>query len=349
MTLLDRIGIEFPIIQAPMAGVSTPAMAAAVSNAGALGSIGVGATNPDGARAMIEDIRRQTDRPFNVNVFVHATAKADLIREQTWLRALTPLFAEFNASPPTELRTIYKSFADDLEMQALLIQLAPPVVSFHFGLPATDTIENLRKAGSILFATATSLKEAKAIETAGLDAIVAQGYEAGGHRGVFDPAAPDDQLPTFELVRLIASHTHLPVIAAGGLMYGRDIRKALDAGASAAQMGTAFILSPESSADTAYREAVAGATDTVMTRAVSGRPARCVRNRFTEWGIRTALATPDYPRAYDAGKALNQAAMAAGDSRYGAQWAGTGAPSAKAMPAAELIRLLVEQLRATDL
>lgn len=350
MTLLQDLGVEAPIVQAPMAGVSTPAMAAAVSNAGGLGSIAVGATDAAGARTMIEAVRAQTDRAFNVNLFVHAEPRPDPAREAAWLQALAPEFGRYGVEPPTQLRTIYKSFADDDEMLALLVALAPPVVSFHFGLPSPDRIAALKRAGCVLLATATSLGEAEAVRRAGVDAVVAQGYEAGGHRGVFDPDAPDDQLGTLALTRLLAARSGLPVIAAGGIMDGQGVRAVLDLGAIAAQLGTAFVACPESSADAAYREALAGAAaaHTVMTRAISGRPARCLRNRFTEWGQGEVPAAPDYPIAYDAGKALNAAAKAAGEGGYGAQWAGQGAPLSRAMPAAELLRELHREMLASE-
>lgn len=325
-----------------MAGVSTPEMASAVSNAGGLGSIGVGATDAAGARAMIEATRARTDRAFNVNLFVHAHPQADAKREQEWLEALGPLFREFGSSPPNELTTIYTSFADDDEMLAMLLEQAPPVVSFHFGLPSADRIAALKRVGCTLLATATNLAEAKLVESAGIDMVVAQGWEAGGHRGVFDPAAHDDSLGTLVLTRLLVAETRLPVIAAGGIMDGAGIRAVLDLGATAAQLGTAFIACPESAADHGYREALAseGAHHTVMTRAISGRPARCLGNRFTHWGSENPLAPPDYPIAYDAGKALNAAAKAAQDNGFGAQWAGQGAPLSRAMEASALVELL---------
>lgn len=313
-----------PIVQAPMAGVSTPELAAAVSNAGGLGSIGVGATDAAGARAMIEATQALTDRAFNVNVFVHATARADKDREQLWLEALRQPFRQYGAEPPAFLRTIYISFADDDDMLAMLVATPPPVVSFQFGLPTGDRNAALRNAGCLLVASATSLSEARLIAAAGVDMIVAQGWEAGGHRGVFDPAAPDDQLGTMALTRLLVTETTIPVIAAGGIMDGAGIRAALALGADAAQLGTAFIACPESSADKKYRAALAGpsAHHTVMTDVISGRPARCLANHFTQWGAGNACGVPDYPIAYDVGKALNAAAKAAGESGYGAQWAG---------------------------
>jgi nitronate monooxygenase len=342
MSILDTLKVAIPIVQAPMAGVSTPAMAAAVSEAGGLGSIGIGAVDAAGAAVMMEEVRARTARAFNVNVFVHAEPVVDAAREAEWLAAMAPAFHRFGAEPPTSLRTIYTSFASDEAIFRLLVAQAPPVVSFHFGLPDSERIAALKQAGCVLLSTATSLAEAQAAREAGVDAVVAQGFEAGGHRGVFDPEAPDDQLGTLALTRVLAVRAGLPVIAAGGIMDGHGVRAALDLGAVAAQLGTAFIACPESSADHAYRKALMGddANHTVMTWAVSGRPARCLRNRFTDWERDAAAAPPAYPRAYDAGKALNAAAKAAGEGGFGAQWAGQGAPLARAMPAAELLTKL---------
>ena len=347
--MLDKLGMTLPIIQAPMAGVSTPALAAAVSNAGGLGSIGVGATNANGAREMIEALRGQTDGAFNVNLFVHETPKPDPAREASWLEWLAPLFAEFEAEPPKGLRTIYRSFADDPEMLAMLLATKPPVVSFHFGLPSAEAIAALREAGIMLLATATSPGEARRIERAGLDAVVAQGIEAGGHRGVFDPAAPDDALGTLALARLLAVDGRLPVIAAGGIMDGAGITAVLAVGAFAAQLGTAFVCCPESAADEAYRAAFRGpgAHHTRLTASISGRPARALSNRFTALAERAGTPRPpDYPIAYDAGKALHAAAKARGEHGFGAQWAGQGAPLARALPAGELVATLARELRA---
>ncbi len=352
MPFEDRFGLSLPLIQAPMAGVSTPALAAAVAEAGALGSIGVGATDADGARAMIAAVRARTDRAFNVNLFVHGSARADPVREAEWLDRLRPSFAAFQAEPPVALRTIYRSFAEDAEMLAMLVETAPPVVSFHFGIPSADALAALRARGVFMLATATNLDEAHAIEAAGIDMVVAQGIEAGGHRGMFNPTAPDDALSTMALTRLLVRKTRLPVVASGGIMDGAGIAAALDLGAVAAQLGTAFVACPESGADDAYRAALAGpgAYHTVLTSLISGRPARALANRFTalaqEIGDRLP---PEYPIAYDAGKALHAAAKAQGEHGFGAQWAGQGAPLARAMPAAALVEALREELRSSRL
>jgi nitronate monooxygenase len=347
MSLLNRFKLTVPLIQAPMAGVSTSLLAATVCNAGGLGSIGVGATDAAGARAMIEEVRGRTCRAFNVNLFVHGMPQADSEREAAWLEWLAPLFADFGAEPPPTLRTIYKSFANDPEMLAMLLEVAPPVVSFHFGLPPGDVLTALRARGIYLMATATSLEEARAIEAAGIDAIVAQGIEAGGHRGMFDPTAADDALGTVALTRMLVRESALPIIAAGGIMDGAGIAAALDLGAVAAQLGTAFVLCPESAADNAYRAALdgPGAYHTTLTSLISGRPARALANRFTALAHQVGgRRPPDYPIAYDAGKALHAAAKARGEHGFGAQWAGQGAPLARAMSAAELVHTLREEL-----
>ncbi len=347
---LRKLGIELPIIQAPMAGVSTPEMAAAVSDAGGLGSIGVGSVDAEATRQMISAVRARTARPFNVNVFCHQPAVADAAREAAWLVRLGPEFARYGAKPPGRLTQIYRhdrSFLTDDAKLAVLVAERPAVVSFHFGLPSRDRIEALREAGIVLLATATNLEEGKASAAAGIDAVVAQGFEAGGHRGVFDPDEPDDQLGTVALTRLLVRKLDIPVIAAGGIMDGAGIAAALALGAAAAQLGTAFIACPESSADAGYRAALLGprAEHTVMTSAISGRPARCLANCFTALGAGVEPgAIPDYPIAYDAGKALHAAAKAAREFGYGAQWAGQGAPLARAATAPELVGRLRSEL-----
>lgn len=348
--LLKRIGIELPIIQAPMAGTSTPVLAAAVTNAGALGSIAVGAVNTTGARAMIDDLKAGTSGPFNVNVFCHQPATADAQRERAWLTALKPIFEHYGAEPPAAIREIYTSFLADEAMLALFLETKPAVVSFHFGLPSGEAIARLKGAGIVLFASATNLEEARQAAKAGVDAIVAQGYEAGGHRGVVDPAAPDSQLRVMALTRLLVAEVPLPVIAAGGIMDGAGVAAVLDLGAEATQLGTAFVACPESSADQYYREALfgPGAAKTEMTSMISGRPARCLPNKIT--ALKDAelrgMTIPDYPIPYDASKALAAAAKLKGDGGFGAQWAGQGAPLARAIPAAELVRVLRDELAA---
>src|SRR5690348_4910605 len=185
MALLERLGLEWPIFQAPMAGTSTPAMAAAVSNAGALGGIGLAAEMAEGAGKMIRATQALTSRPFNVNVFCHRRAIPNAEVESRWIARLKPEFNALGAEPPTSLREIYQTFRGNAAMTALLLETRPAIVSFHFGLPDEDQIVALKQAGIILFGSATSVVEAQKLAGAGIDAIVAQGYEAGGHRGMF--------------------------------------------------------------------------------------------------------------------------------------------------------------------
>jgi nitronate monooxygenase len=344
------LGSRYPIIQAPMAGVSTPQMAAAVSNAGGLGSVALGASNVAQARTLLEQTRALTDRPFNVNVFCHATAQARPEREAAWLDYLRPYFAEFGAQPPAGLTEIYRSFNDDDAMAALLVEFAPAVVSFHFGLPPASTIRAFKQAGILLLANATDLDEARLIEQAGIDWVVAQGVEAGGHYGMFDPSRPKtgDATGTLALTRLLSQRTSLPVIAAGGIMDGQGIAAAMALGASAVQMGTAFILSPESSASAAYRALMQSdaALHTRQVTAISGRPARGIVGRWmTQIEADGAPAIPDYPITYDAAKALHAAAVAKGNHDFAVNWAGQAAGLARAMPAAVMLQTLVDEWR----
>ncbi len=346
-SLLALLQIDCPIIAAPMAGTSTPEMAAAVSNAGALGSLGLGSSTAEVAAQMLSAFRARSRRSLNLNVFCHAAPEPDAARDERWLARLAPEFARFEAKPPTALREIYRTFREYDEMLRLLVAQQPRVVSFHFGLPKPEQIRALREAHIALLATATSLDEARALADAGVHAIVAQGYEAGGHRGMFDPGAEDARLGTLALTRVLVKNLNLPIIAAGGIMDGAGIAAALRLGASAAQLGTAFVLCPESAAEPSYRALMQSeaAHHTVMTPAISGRPARALANRFTAFAKNVADAeVAAYPHAYDAGKALHVAAKARGEFGYGATWAGQGAPLARALPAAELVATLRREL-----
>jgi nitronate monooxygenase len=346
--LTSLLGIDKPIIQAPMAGVSTPALAAAVSNAGGLGSLGVGAMNAQGARKVIRETRELTSKPFNINVFCHAPASADAAIEKAWTEWLAPIFAQYGATPPAKLSEIYTSFVVDKAMLDVFIDEKPAIVSFHFGLPSKEYIDALRGVGIKLIASATNVREAEQLVAADMDAIVAQGIEAGGHRGIFDPQADDDNLGTFALTRLLASKFDVPVIAAGGIMDGAGIAAALALGAQAAQLGTAFVPCLETSIDEGYRRAILGdaANHTTFTAAISGRSARGLVNKFTELGRGAeAPAIPAYPITYDAGKSLHAAAKAKGEFGYGAQWAGQAAALVRELPAAELMARLEAELQ----
>lgn len=343
----SQLGIH-PIIQAPMAGVSTPQLAAAVSNAGGLGSLGIGASTTAQARQMIQETRKLTGRPFNVNVFCHAPAAHDTARESAWLQYLDPLFIELGLKAPASLNEIYASFLQGDEQLAMLLDEKPAVVSFHFGLPSKEHVQALQAAGIRTMACATNRREAAMVEAAGIDAIVAQGVEAGGHRGMFDPDQADEKLSTAVLVRLLVQYTKLPVIAAGGIMDGQGIRAVLDLGAVAAQLGTAFVLCPESSANAGYRSMLKSerAATTRLTSVLSGRPARGIVNRYITHGETAGSPPPAaYPFAYDAAKQLIAAAAKQENPEFAAHWAGQGAPLAREMPAAELMAMLVNEMR----
>lgn len=316
-----------------MAGVSTPELAVEVGKAGGLPSLAVGHLDTAKAAGAIADLKLRTDAPFNVNLFCHRKPEARPQVESLWLQGLAPHFAAYGAEPPGELSDLYATFVDNEPMLAVLLEHRPAVVSFHFGLPGETAIRALKEAGITLLASATTLDEARRVEASGADAVVAQGYEAGGHRGVFDPDAPDERLGTFVLTRLLAASLRIPVIAAGGIMDREGVRAALALGAQAVQVGTAFLDCPEAATEPAHRRALHDGR-TVMTRALSGRPARCLLNRFT---LIDGQAAPDYPRAYQAGKALHAAARARGEPGYGAWWAGQGARLARARPAAEIV------------
>lgn len=338
----------YPIIQAPMAGVATPELAAAVSNSGGLGSIGIGASSVSQAKEMITRTKALTSKPFNVNVFCHAPALRNEPLERAWLQRMEPLFQECEMDVPTSLNEIYKSFIADEEAFQMLLEERPAVVSFHFGLPTAQQVSLLKNEGICTLATATNLDEARQIQRLGIDAIVAQGIEAGGHRGVFDLDAVDEQLTMPVLVRLLVKNTDIPIIAAGGIMDGQGIHAALELGAAAAQLGTAFILCPESAANEGYRAALRSehASNTRLTSVFSGRPARGIVNQFIQhldMGSQTQVAA--YPLAYDAAKRLSAAAAKKGNHKFAAHWAGQGAPMARELPAEDLMNKLIEEWR----
>lgn len=344
-TLQQRLGLASPIVLAPMAGSTTAALAAAVSNAGALGSHGCAAMTVKQAREDIRNIAANTNKPFNVNFFCHQAPITDPTRDAKWIDLLTPYFREFDTEPPGELKLGYKGLNDNPAMVDMLLEEKPPIISFHFGVPNSDIVSQFKAAGIMLFGCATHLKDAKAIEVAGLDAIVVQGFEAGGHRGVFN-VSEDTQAPLFTLLEEIAAHCQLPLIAAGGIMDGSDIAQALQAGADLVQMGTAFLLCPEAKTSDAYRAALtAGSgTDTTIISVISGRPARGFSNRLHAELADKACLMPDYPFPYSASKALTAAASRRGSEDFLVHWSGTGVDRIRALPTAELIAALQREL-----
>lgn len=341
--VFDLAELAVPVIQAPMAGVATPALAAEVSRAGGLGSLGLGSSTAVQAGAMMaETAARLGSARYGVNLFCHRPAQRDAMLESDWIAYLAPGFAAHDGTAPSYLNETYQSFLRDDAMLAAVLAACPAVISFHFGLPDAARIAALRDTGALLLATATSRTEAAAIAKAGLDGIVAQGWQAGGHRGVFDTEGPDDRLSTVDLFAALSDQP-LPVIPAGAIMDGAEAAVFLRAGAPAVQMGTAFLACPESQASGLHREGLS-TRETVMTRAISGRPARALRNHLTDLGqAADAPGLPDYPLPYDLSKQLN---ALAGGTDYAAHWAGTGAAKARALPAAQLVARLAQEIAA---
>lgn len=346
----ERLGLTVPLIQAPMAGVSTLPLAVAVSQAGGLGSFATGAMASTSLVAQhLAELRAATDKPININLFCHQPAPADPLGDARWLAYLQPFFAALQGELPTKLQEVYPSFVTNEALLAVLLHTPPQVISFHFGLPTPAQLVALRQTGALLLACVTSPAEARTAERAGVDVLIAQGVEAGGHRGTFDPTV-EPELSTLALTRQLVQTCALPVVAAGGLMDGADLAAVLRVGAVAGQLGTAFISCPESAASPAYRAALQQQPPlaTALTSVISGRPARGIVNKFmqqVDQADRPAVAA--YSRAYMAGKALVAAAQQVGEPGFAVQWAGTGLGRSRALSAAALVRTLAAELQAT--
>ncbi|MEM6775340.1 MAG: nitronate monooxygenase [Pseudomonadota bacterium] len=344
--LMRRLELRWPIFQAPMAGVSTPELAAAVSNAGGLGALGLGAATVDGARQQVAAARALTLGPLHLNFFCHPPATRDTAVERAWIERFEEDFQSLGAPAPAALQEVYPSFIASGDSLALIEATRPEAVSFHFGLPEADAVRTIRSLECLTLVTVTSVAEAHAAVNAGVDGLIAQGIEAGGHRGNFDVAGEDKEMTTAELVPALLASTELPIVAAGGIMDGTDLRGMLDLGAAAVQLGTAFVLCPEAATNADYRSRLraADADDTLLTAAISGRRARGIRNRLVEVSEKyPELAVPAYPVAYDLAKQLNSAALAKGATGYGAYWAGTGVARARERPAAAIVAALAEE------
>ena len=256
-------------------------------------------------------------------------------------------FEKYNAVPPTELECIYPSFLDHDDYLNLVLETKPKAVSFHFGIPHPHQIQALKKAGIMTMVSATNLAEALEIEAAGIDIIIAQGIEAGGHRGIFNETF-DSAVKTSDLVQLLKQHCHLPIIAAGGLMNGHQAQRLIQLGAEAVQLGTAFVQCKSSNANAAYRKALFNTPITQITESISGRPARGLINHWhtqIDRPERPDVAT--YPYSYDLGKQLNAAASAQGDFGFAAFWAGTNVAQIREMEAADLVNQLVLEMSQT--
>ena len=344
MSLLERLNIKHPILVAPMAGVSTPELAAEVSNQGGLGALGLGANSVETARQQILATQAITEQAFQVNFFCHESTPLDSEANQIWIDHLQVEFEKFGATAPSELKCIYPSFKDNDDFLNLVLETAPQAVSFHFGIPHQYQIEQLQQAGILTMVSATNLTEALEIQEAGIDIIIAQGIEAGGHRGIFN-AQIDGAIKTSDLVQLIKKHCSCPVIAAGGIMNGQQANTMLKLGADAVQLGTAFVQCKSSNANAAYRAALFNHPLTQITSSISGRPARGIINH---WQSRIDQANrpnvAPYPYAYDLAKQLNALAVKNGDSGYGAFWAGSNVSQIRELEARDLINQLIVEM-----
>jgi nitronate monooxygenase len=339
--LLELLGIAHPIIQAPMSGFTTPALAAAVCNAGGLGSIGC-ATLPSAAiRDQVAALCQATNRPFNLNFFVHPSPTAGAEATARAQARLAPYFAEFGLGPVPAPSEPFPRFDDD--RLDLVRELQPRVVSFHFGLPSSATVGRIKEACCVVLSSATTVAEARSLEANGADAIIAQGFEAGGHRGSFSDAPGAGMVGTMALVPQVADAVRVPVIAAGGIGDGRGIAAAFALGASGVQLGTAFLACPEAAVPALYRARMNAASDeaTEVTRAFTGRPARAIRNRFVaEMADAEVL---DFPMQASLVGPLWQVPDETARAQLMPFWAGQGVALTRALPATQLVEKLAAE------
>ncbi|MEO8037990.1 MAG: nitronate monooxygenase [Betaproteobacteria bacterium] len=345
MTIASWLGIELPIIQAPMAGAAAGAMVVAVSNAGGLGSIGCATLSLDLVRKELAAIRAGTNHPFNVNFFCHATPVVDPARENAWRAALAPYHRQFGVDtesiPAGPGRAPFSSDAADM-----LDVIRPPVVSFHFGLPAAPLLARAKATGAKILGTATTVEEALWLEAQGVDAVIAQGVEAGGHRGIFLTDDLTTQVGTFALLPQVVRAVNIPVIAAGGIADATGVAAAMALGAAGVQVGTAYLLCPEATITAVHRAALKSdaARHTALTNLFTGRPARGIVNRVMRaLGPMSDLA-PAFPLATSAIVPLRAKAEALGSGDFSPLWCGQNATGCKEVPAAQITRELAAAL-----
>jgi nitronate monooxygenase len=344
--LCELLNIEVPIIQAPMASTSTPDLAVAVSEAGGLGSLGHAYTQPDAMRAEAAAVRARTTRPFNVNLFAAPQpVEPPLPQQVEAIGAMRPALEQYGIAIPPRVPPPY---APELDRQLEAVcDVRPPVFTIHLGEIPPAMLERIRGLGIRLGSAATSVREARYLEGLGADFIIAQGGEAGGHRGTFLGPWEQAMTGTLALVRQIVRAVRVPVVAAGGIMDGAGIAAVLALGAQAAQLGTAFVVCPESAAPDMHRKAIVAmdGDETTITRAFSGKPARGVRNRFTEAAERETWPLLPFPAQGKLTAPLRQASAKAGSADFYSAWSGQAGSLARPLPAADLVRLLVDETR----
>jgi nitronate monooxygenase len=338
--LQELFAIDLPIVQAPMAGANLSAMAIAVSDAGGLGSIPCAMLSPDQIGRELDTFRRQTRKPVNLNFLCHRPPRVDADRDARWRQRLSPYYAELGieaaSAPAGPSRAAF-----DATLCAIVEQYAPEVVSFHFGLPDDDLVARVKKTSARVISSATTVAEARWLEQRGCDAIIAQGLEAGGHRGLFLSSDLNEQLGTIALVPRVVDAVRVPVIAAGGIADARGIAAALTLGASGVQLGTAYLQCPEATISAIHRAALTDPSAvTVVTNVITGRPARGIVNRLIrEVGPLSDLA-PEFPLAFDAVLPLRARAEAQGSGDFSPLWAGQAFALGRQIGAGELTRTL---------
>lgn len=335
-------GVELPIIQAPMAGAALSEMVVAVSEAGGLGSLACALLSVEQARKELEIIRRGTSRPINANFFCHQSPRDDRDRERKWRQRLDAYYLELQADSNT---SIPARAPFDEKMCDLVVEFHPEVVSFHFGLPDKKLLLRVKSAGAKILSSATSVDEARWLEDQGCDAIIAQGFEAGGHRGMFLTDDVSTQIGTMVLVPMVVDAVKVPVVAAGGIADARGILAAFALGAAAVQIGTAYLHCPEAQISPLHRQALKGARDnqTAITNVFTGRPARAIVNRFMrEVGPMSDVA-PEFPLAAATLAPLRAKSEMAGSADFSQFWSGQAVHLGRELPAAELTKQLAAE------
>ncbi|CAN5602821.1 nitronate monooxygenase [soil metagenome] len=341
--LLDLLGIEVPIVQAPMAGASGSAMAVATSEAGGLGSLPCAMLDAAEVRVELGAIRQRTAKPINVNFFCHTPAQPDAGREVAWKSHLAAYYTELGLDASDSLPGVARDPFDET-MCEIVEELEPEVVSFHFGLPERSLLNRVKASGCVVLSSATTVEEARWLEDRGCDAVIAQGYEAGGHRGMFLTDDISTQVGTLALVPQVVDAVTVPVIAAGGIADGRGIAAAFALGAAGVQIGTAYLFTPEALISPLHRAALHSAREdqTALSNVFSGRPARSLTNRIMREVGPMSDAAPAFPTAGGALAPLKAVAEAAGATDFSSLWSGQAAGLGRETSAGDLTRQLAE-------
>jgi len=341
--ILDLFKIRLPIIQAPMAGACGREMVIATSQAGGLGSLPCAMLSPEVMRAEVGIIRQQTANPINLNFFCHQPAAPDAERAATWRAELDRYYVEFGLDAETKVPALNRAPVDEDAVE-IIEDFKPEVVSFHFGLPASDLLDRIKATGAKVISSATTVAEAVWLADNGCDAVIAQGYEAGGHRGIFLSDNVASQPGTLALVPQVVDAVNIPVIAAGGIADGRGVVAVMALGAAAAQVGTAYLFTPEAKISDLHRAALAEARDdqTALTNLFSGRPARGLINRVMREVGPMSAKTPAFPTAGGALAPLRAKAEAEGSGDFTSLWSGQAAALSREMSSTELTRMLAD-------